>query len=373
VRAAEIQAAQALERERLQARERDAALKKQRTLERVRSQAPNLEETRRRAREKWLAYRAGMAEERAPAASKAAEMPIPAAVMSSLSAEERQSVENWLEYRRQQLESGREREAHETAPVVGARESGAVLSLGEDDREHEDKRVARLTAQELRQEIHDRRPESLSLLVEQDEAVRARVRASVERRERLAQAHERERQAQREAAEWRQGHALQVKLHDLKLKSAEYLETRAAMEAEARAERLAALTQQELAEVELARARAVAAQRIAIETAPARARIAQLERVLKEKVRLEGLARDFQALAQRRAMQQPGTLEHSAEWQATPAVLRAAIERFNQLPAAAQASSVQALVAQPEVVESLGQALAQRHEQRLDHDHGLGL
>jgi hypothetical protein len=53
--------------------------------------------------------------------------------------------------------------------------------------------------------------------------------------------------------------------------------------------------------------------------------------VLKEKVRLESLAREFQALARQRAMQRPGMLEHrhSAEWQATPAVLREAIERFN--------------------------------------------
>jgi hypothetical protein len=53
--------------------------------------------------------------------------------------------------------------------------------------------------------------------------------------------------------------------------------------------------------------------------------------------------------------------------------LREAIERFNRLPAEKQKSSLQALVARPEVVESLGQALKQRHELRRDLDHGLGL
>jgi hypothetical protein len=316
-----------------------------------------LAQIRAAAREEWLEARArALGSGLAPTAEES----------------RRQGREEWLEYRREQLGSGGEREATEKAPVFGAWESGATLSLGEDDREHERERIQRLTAQELRQEINQRRPEAVSLLAERDAAVQAAVRAALESNERFAQAQQRERQAQRQAAEWRQAHALQVKLHELQLKRAQYLETREAMEAEARAERLAALTLRELAEVELTRARAAAAERIAIETAPARAHIAQLERVLKDKVRLEGLAREFQELARQRAMQQAGTLEHRVEWQATPAVLREAIERFNRLPSEAQASSLRALVAQPEVTESLGQALKQRHEQQHDLDHGLG-
>jgi hypothetical protein len=316
---------------------------------------PTLDQIRAVAREEWREARArALGGGQAPTAEES----------------RRQGREEWLEYRRQQLEPGRAREASEKALGLGARGSGEGLSLGEEDRE----RALRLTAQELRQEINQRRPESVRLLAERDAAVQAAERAAAERRERFAQAQQRERQAQREAAEWRQAHALQAKLHELQLKRAEYLETRAAMEAQARAERMEALALQELAEVELARARAAAAERIAIETAPARARISQLERVLKEKIRLEGLAREFQALARQRAMQQPGsTLEHSAEWQATPAVLREAIERFNRLPVEAREFSLQGLVAQPDVTESLGRALAQRHEQRRDLDHDLGL
>jgi hypothetical protein len=256
------------------------------------------------------------------------------------------------------------------APTVAAeRDAGAFLSLGEDERA----RLARLTAQELRHEIRHLRPEPVSHLVEQDAGVQAAVRAAAERRQRFLHAQQREQQAQREAAAWREAHTLKAKLHEAKLVRAEYLETRAAMEAQARADRLAALALQEATEVELERARAAAGARIAIETAPVRARIAQLERMADNKAELEHLAREFQALAQQRARHPSATLERSAEWQATPAVLRQAIERFNRLPVDAQETSLQALVAQPEITESLGRALAQRHEQQHDLDPGMGL
>jgi hypothetical protein len=153
--------------------------------------------------------------------------------------------------------------------------------------------------------------------------------------------------------------------------SAEFLVTRAATEVEARGERLTALASQSQVELELERARAAAAARIAIETAPERARIAQLERLLGEKVRAERLTREFTELAQQHALQEPGTPQRNAEWQATPEVLRAAIERFNQLPAEAREESLQALVAEPEMTRTLGQALAQRHERLRDLDRGL--
>jgi hypothetical protein len=284
------------------------------------------------------------------------------------SAEElrRQAVEEWLALRAERADSV-------AAPAVSReqeRGAGLELSFGGEDREDRE-RALRLTTQELRQEIQDRRPEPVSRLVEQDPAVQAAVRAAAERRERFQQAQRRERQAQQEAQAWRQAHAVKAKLHDLGVASADFLVTRAATEVEARGERLTAFASQEQIELELERARAAAAARIAIETAPERARIAQLERLLGEKARAERLTREFKELAQQHALQEPGTPHRSAEWQATPEVLREAIEQFNQLPTEAREESLQALVAEPEMTRTLGQALAQRHERLRNLDRGL--
>lgn len=65
----------------------------------------SLENIRKQARDEWLALRAErLAKEQSTAAEKATDTPAtPAEGFQFVSAEERQSVENWLAYRRAQL------------------------------------------------------------------------------------------------------------------------------------------------------------------------------------------------------------------------------------------------------------------------------
>jgi len=258
------------------------------------------------------------------------------------------------------------------APSVAApAAAGADRDYGLEGSQDERARLERLTAQELRQEINELRPESLSRLVDQDAGVQAAVRASQEQHDRLYQAERRERQAQQDAAQWRQTHTLQAKLHDLGVVSSDHLVERAAAEVEAQAERLTALAQYAPAQQQLDAARAVASARLTLESAPLRARIVQLERMLDEKVRREQSVRDFKELAERRAMKAARAPERSDEWNALPEVLRESIDRFNQLPADSRERSLQTMIAQPEVSDAL--ALARRHERLRQQDRGLEL
>jgi hypothetical protein len=209
-------------------------------------------------------------------------------------------------------------------------------------------------------------------VVERDPAVQAAVRTSTEQRDRLHQTQRRYAQSQEEAVQWRQAHPLQAKLHDRGAVRSRYLTELAAAEVEAQADRLTALAQHATAQQQLDAARAVAAARITLETAPLRARIAQLERVLSEKVRHEQTMRTFKELAEKHAMK-TAALERRNEWNAMPAVLRDSIDRFNQLPADIRERSLPMLIDQPEVAEALGQALAQRQQRRRQRDQGLGL
>ena len=278
----------------------------------------------------------------------------------------RQAREDWLAQRAEQTAA--------PAPAAGADlghgpDHGLSLGGSPDERE----RLERLTAQELRQEIAQLRPEPVDREVERDPAVQAALRASKEQSDRLDRPHRRERQAQEEAARWRQAHPIKTQLHDLGVASSGYLAERAAAEVEAQAERLTALAQHATAQQQLDAARAVARARITLETAPLLARISQLERLVSEKVRREQSAREFKELAQRRALHTAAAPERSDEWSAMPAVLRDSLDRFNQLPADLRERSLQTLIAQPEVTQALGQALAQRRERGRQQDHGLGL
>jgi hypothetical protein len=309
------------------------------------AQAQTLDDIRATARQNWLAMRE----------QSGSEQP------ETLEETRRRARENWLAMR---AEPGAA--ASRTPTGMGYEHS---MPGPEDDRE----RLSRLSSQELRQEINRLRPEPVNHRVAMDASVQAAFERSTDLRGRLAETQRRETQARQAAAQWRQAHALQTRLHDLGVKRAEYLAARAEVEAEAQAERLSVLALKEAAEVELENARNAAAARITLEIAPARARISRLERLLGEKVERERIVEKFKELAKQRALEGSGTRERSEEWRAIPKVLRDSIDRFNQLPGEGREQSLQRMIAQPEVAEALDQALAQRQERLRQQDHGLGL
>jgi hypothetical protein len=288
------------------------------------------EEIRRQGREDWLTRRAEIAQEGVPASERA----VPSAAKAAL--------------------QGAPAERRETAVP-------------------ESERLAALSAAELWAQIDRIKPQSVERLVELDVTVVAARRVAEGLQGTALQALNAERLASQEAGYWRREHGLQAKLHDLGVLKAGYLVERERAQAAAKRTRAEALKAARPAEHELQRARTEADRRITKETAPARARVPELERLAHAAHERERVVREFQHLAQGRAARRPGYLDTSEDWQATPKVLRDAIERYNREPPAVQSEILKALAVQPEATRVIEQAIKLRHEQVRELDRGLGL
>jgi len=106
-----------------------------------------------------------------------------------------------------------------------------------------------------------------------------------------------------------------------------------------------------------------------------RQQAAQKQAALEQRER-ERVVKEFKELAMDRAVQQRlGYQDRSKVWQATPQRLRESIERFNALPPAVQARTLERMTREPAFIRDLQQDLEQRREQvkQLDRDHGLEL
>ena len=148
----------------------------------------------------------------------------------------------------------------------------------------------RLNSQELRQLIARLNPPAVEHLVEQDPTV-MRIRQEAQRQQGLAQ---RATRAASEAAYagdvWRQAHPLQAKLHDRGVVKAQYLVAREAEVSEAQRVRRESLDASGRALGQLDQARGAARDRIAQETAPARAQVAELRQQMTEAYERERLS-----------------------------------------------------------------------------------
>jgi len=240
-----------------------------------------------------------------------------------------------------------------------------------DEATRERERLAAMNSRELWAEIQKVRPPTVDHLVERDPSV-AGARGTVERHQReAAQALQAANRAAAQGYAWRQAHGVQAALHDRGMKTAAYLVEREAAVAEAQRVRAEALKAARIAQAEYARARQEATPRITQETAPARAKVEDLRALAAAADKRERVATEFERLA--RAAARSMNRDMSQEWQATPQVLRDAIERYNRERPEVQKEILKAIASRPEAAQKLGEAIEVRRAQVHDRDYDLGL
>ena len=235
----------------------------------------------------------------------------------------------------------------------------------------ERERLAAMNSRELWAEIQKIRPPSVDRLVELDPSV-VGARGTVERHQReAAQALETANRAAAQGDTWRQAHGVQAALHDRGMKTAPYLVDRAVAVSEAQRVRAEALKAARIAQAELTLARAEATPRITQETAPARSKVEDLRTLATAADKREQVATEFERLA--RAAARSVNRDMSQEWQATPKVLRDAIERYNRERPEVQKEILKAIATRPDAAQKLEEAIEVRRAQVHDRDYGLGL
>jgi MobA/MobL family len=240
-----------------------------------------------------------------------------------------------------------------------------------DEAARERERLAAMNSRELWAEIQKIRPPTVDHLVELDPSV-AGARGAVERHQReAAQALQAANWAEAQGYTWRQAHGVQAALHDRGMKMAPYLVARAVAVADAQRVRAEALKAAGMAQAEYARARAEASPRIAQETAPARAKVVELRELAGAADKREQVATEFERLARKAA--RSANQDMGQEWQATPKVLRDAIERYNRERPEVQKEILKAIASRPEAAQKLEEAIEVRRTQAHDRDYDLGL
>ena len=182
-----------------------------------------------------------------------------------------------------QLEAERQRRAQ--AKQEAARQAAARRRQADQDKA-ERQRIERMSAAELQAEIARLRPPPVRELVERNPGVieAEQLRQDWQEQHRLARA--REAQARSEAASWREAHPVRARLHDMGI-AASSLAHWQQVEADARATWLAAAPRVVEAIEQARHTRGEVEARAAIDTAPARARADELEKLLQEKARQE--------------------------------------------------------------------------------------
>lgn len=298
--------------------------------------------------------------------SSAAELSSPAAKPTL---EERQA-----EGRRLWLE-GRERAKQ--AEELARREVAEVrLDLGplpKPEAARQAERLASLSAMQLEMLIERVKPPSVDQLVERDAMV-SRARGVLEDLQAsAAQAARHASQAAAEAQAWREAHAAQAKLHDMKVRSAAYLAAREAAQVQALEAQRRALAAAKEAQRELEGERSEARERFTQDTAPARDKVAELKALAKEAYGRETRVREFEQLVHNRAAGHRAYLDAGDEWKATPAVLRSMVDRFNRERPEVRAEILKELAMNPEASRKLEKLLELRHEHGRNLDHGLEL
>lgn len=197
-----------------------------------------------------------------------------------------------------------------------------IQAIQEQARQAERQRLERMSSIELRAEVARLRPLPVPDMVERDLSVIAAQQQVQALKEQIERARAVEVQAQREAAIWRQAHPLRAKLHDSGIAASSFLETKQQDIAEARKSGQLAAPQFTRAEIEADFVRSVARDRVVIDTAPARTRANELEKLAQEKARQE----------REKALQENAEEEQKTEL-AKAIVLAAKLQRERRLKA----------------------------------------
>ena len=236
--------------------------------------------------------------------------------------------------------------------------------------ETERQRIERMSAAELAAEINRLRPPPVHTLVERDPGVIAADQERLALQERHWQTQTREVMAAMEAEQWRQAHPLRGKAHDAGVWRSAYLAARAQLEAEARQERLTVAPRIEEASLKGRQARSDAEARITSEQAPARERVAELERIQAQKRERAALERDFKGMAAKRAMKAHGWADTGRQWQATPPLLRVIIDEYNRRPKDQQERALSAWMRDLEKSKAIAILIERRREHIRENDRG---
>jgi hypothetical protein len=257
-------------------------------------------------------------------------------------------------------------------PVAPRQPSPDELQAQRERAERERERIERMSIEDLSREIEWLRPQGVELAVLEDEAVKAAREAQRELESQIHRGKEREARARQTAQMWRQAHPLKARAHDAGLFRSEFLTEREGVEAEARRVRVEAEISLPAAKLKTENARQQAEKRILVEQAPARARMAELQKVLDAKQERARLVRDFRELAAKRAGPMLGWGDGGKQWQATPAPLRELIEIYNLAPADVKAEILQRLGNDQQANQHVRGLLVQRQElvQQQDRGHG---
>ena len=168
------------------------------------------------------------------------------------------------------------------------------------ERHQEQQRIERMSAAELRAEIERQRPAPVAELVERDSAVIEATRTYRALTGQVQALQGRANEAHREAQAWREAHPIRAKAHDTGMMRAAYLDERAQVIEQARAEYQKVAPQATRAREVAESVRNATTTRIAQEQAPALARIRALEQRAAELERIER-ERQAQALREQQA------------------------------------------------------------------------
>ncbi len=259
----------------------------------------------------------------------------------------------------------------------------------EQGQQAEHRRIERMTSTELSHEIGRVRPPKALDLVERDRSV---MQAEQERQtleKRHAEAGSALARARGQAQAWREAHGIRAALHDKGLMQSSTLAELEQQGEAARIELLKLAPRIEDAALTVRSAREAAHLRINAEQAPALAKVDELERLRREKLRQEfeqqkrqqaekkaerereAVPKDFKLMAQKREMKASGWGDRGDQWQAAPDGLKKLIEGYNAAPKEARPAILDRILSDSSRREQVHGLIAEQRAQHRENDRGL--
>ena len=259
----------------------------------------------------------------------------------------------------------------------------------EQGQQAEHRRIERMTSTELSHEIGRVRPPKALDLVERDRSV---MQAEQERQtleKRHAEAGSALARAHGQAQAWREAHGIRAALHDKGLMQSSTLAELEQQGEAARIELLKLAPRIEDAALTVRSAREAAHLRINAEQAPALAKVDELERLRREKVRQEfeqqkrqqaekkaerereAVPKDFKLMAQKREMKASGWGDRGDQWQAAPDGLKKLIEGYNAAPKEARPAILDRILSDSSRREQVHGLIAEQRELYRKNDRGM--
>ena len=259
----------------------------------------------------------------------------------------------------------------------------------EQGQQAEHRRIERMTSTELSHEIGRVRPPKALDLVERDRSVMQAEQEHQTLEKRHAEAGSALARARGQAQAWREAHGIRAALHDKGLMQSSTLAELEQQGEAARIELLKLAPRIEDAALKVRSAREAAHLRINAEQAPALAKVDELERLRREKVRQEfeqqkrqqaekkaerereAVPKDFKLMAQKREMKASGWGDRGDQWQAAPDGLKKLIEGYNAAPKEARPAILDRILSDSSRREQVHGLIAEQRAQHRENGRGL--